>query len=53
MIVDKEISDKRKEICNSCEHLKDVLTVKVCGLCGCVTAVKTELDVATCPKGKW
>ena len=53
MIVDKEVSDKRKEICNNCEFLREVLTLKVCSLCGCVTAIKTELDVAACPKGKW
>jgi hypothetical protein len=53
MIVDKELADKRMAICDSCEHLKEVLTVKTCSLCGCVMKIKIELNIAACPKGKW
>jgi hypothetical protein len=53
MMVDKETAEKRMAICDSCEHLKEVLKMKTCSLCGCVMRIKTELKVAACPKGKW
>jgi hypothetical protein len=54
----KELAEKRYEICNGCEH-KKVITKKlkigeVCGECGCFLSKKIftqEFDA--CPKNKW
>lgn len=47
----KELSDKRLEICLSCEHL--IKLTKQCKKCGCFMELKTKLEEATCPIGKW
>lgn len=43
------MQEQRLKICNSCEHL----TFGICRVCYCYVALKTKLENATCPKGKW
>lgn len=47
----KELSEKRLEICNTCEHLEKNLMR--CNKCGCFMNFKTLLPIAECPIGKW
>jgi hypothetical protein len=51
----KEISftEKRREICNKCEHLTTIIGAKVCNSCGCSIWAKTLLPNTKCPEGKW
>ncbi|HND36769.1 MAG TPA: DUF6171 family protein [Nitrosomonas sp.] len=44
-----ETVEKRLEICNGCEFLKD----NRCLECGCFLALKAGLHAENCPKGKW
>jgi hypothetical protein len=47
----KDTRTKRFEICKGCEELfKPTYT---CKKCGCFMALKTWVDQATCPLGKW
>jgi hypothetical protein len=46
-------TEKRREICNDCEHLTTMIGVKVCEACGCSIWAKTMIPIAKCPKGKW
>jgi hypothetical protein len=46
-----EISDSRFSICKSCPEL--IGGTHQCKKCGCFMAVKTKLEKATCPMGKW
>jgi hypothetical protein len=48
---DEEIVAKRLEICKGCEHLIKVTTQ--CTKCGCFMNLKTKLQAAACPIGKW
>lgn len=48
-----EITKRRREICSNCEHLKYIIGVKNCGVCGCVIWAKTQLFNTECPIGKW
>jgi hypothetical protein len=49
--IGKEKSQERLNICKACPRLfKPTLT---CKECGCFMKVKTTLEGATCPKGKW
>jgi hypothetical protein len=48
---DKELSKLRLEICLSCPEL--IKTTKQCKKCGCLMTVKTKLEAAKCPMGKW
>lgn len=41
----------RFEICSSCPELLKI--TKQCKKCGCFMALKTKLEDATCPIGKW
>jgi len=47
----KEKEDSRYNICLDCPQLVPV--TKQCKLCGCLMALKTKLEKATCPLGKW
>lgn len=49
--VEAEISTKRLEICNTCEHFINSTTQ--CKQCGCIMKLKTKLPNAECPIGKW
>jgi hypothetical protein len=49
--VDSKISDERYNICLSCPELIDL--TKQCKKCGCFMALKTKMEKASCPLGKW
>jgi hypothetical protein len=48
---DKELAKLRLKTCLSCPEL--IKTTKQCKKCGCFMTVKTKLEVAKCPIGKW
>ena len=53
-----KLAEKRCEICNECEHLKEMIKGKqwsyVCGKCGCPIAGKTYYTKQrACPIDKW
>ena len=45
--------ERRREICNKCEHLTTIIGAKVCNKCGCSIWGKTMLFGAKCPEDKW
>jgi hypothetical protein len=47
----EEKANERFEICKSCPEL--IKLTKQCKNCGCFMALKTKLEKATCPLGKW
>lgn len=49
--LENEISEKRLNVCISCEHL--IQLTKQCKKCGCFMPLKTKLEEAMCPIGKW
>lgn len=51
MLVNKEVKEKRRKICNNCELLnKDF---GLCTHCLCIVKVKTTLKDSQCPIGLW
>lgn len=50
---DEDLSKQRMEICNICEHITTVVSLKQCKLCGCILKVKTLFKATSCPAGKW
>ena len=46
-----EVAEERYAICKSCEHF--IKLSKQCKKCGCFMNLKTKLEEATCPIGKW
>lgn len=49
--VEKEISDKRMEICERCPELSAI--TKQCGQCSCFMLLKTKINISFCPLNKW
>ena len=49
LLHDQEIIDKRRALCNDCEHRFGLN----CKKCGCFIASKTKVATARCPVGKW
>jgi len=49
--VDESISKNRFDICLSCPELFQA--TKQCKKCGCLMTLKTKLQDAECPLGKW
>jgi hypothetical protein len=47
----EEISISRLEICKSCEWFRP--KIQTCKKCGCFMKLKTTLEKAKCPIGKW
>lgn len=45
--------EKRRNICNSCEHKKIIIGAKFCNSCGCAIWGKTMIKSQSCPEGKW
>ena len=45
-----ELSEQRMKIWMECEHL---IHKRIGNQCGCLMPVKTKLNRASCPKGKW
>jgi hypothetical protein len=48
---DEETARKRMDICEVCPRL--LKPTYQCKECGCFMKVKTKLEHATCPIGKW
>ena len=46
-----EVSSARFDTCKSCEFL--TAHTNTCQKCGCFMTVKTKLEAAKCPLGKW
>tara|TARA_Y100001951_G_scaffold66375_1_gene53332 strand:+ start:261 stop:434 length:174 start_codon:yes stop_codon:yes gene_type:complete len=57
--MDIKDSEKRKMICEECEHLKHVQAgmfkkmLPVCKKCGCLMRFKWPFPAAKCPIDKW
>jgi len=49
--VEDSVATNRYDICNSCDELINL--TKQCKKCGCVMTMKTKLQTASCPLGKW
>lgn len=49
--VSEDISSKRFDICKSCPEFIDL--TNQCKQCGCLMNLKTKLEKAECPLGKW
>jgi hypothetical protein len=47
----EEFAAERMDICNGCEFL--VKLTSQCKKCGCFMPLKTKLENAVCPIGKW
>ncbi len=47
----EELSDARLEICKLCEFYR--ARTNQCKKCGCFMKLKTKLENAKCPLGKW
>lgn len=47
----EEMAASRMSICNSCPELIKLSTQ--CKKCGCFMALKTKIEAAKCPIGKW
>lgn len=50
-IVEAGIHSSRIKTCKSCEHL--IKITNTCKKCGCFMSLKTKLENAVCPIGKW
>jgi hypothetical protein len=50
-IEDKEVINKRMEICRSCDFF--IPLTQQCKKCGCIMTFKTKLAGAGCPINKW
>ena len=50
-VEDSKISDSRLEICKSCPEFLSLTTQ--CKKCGCIMKMKTKIEQASCPIGKW
>jgi hypothetical protein len=44
-------ASSRYDICQKCPEFIDL--TKQCKQCGCIMSLKTKLQHATCPLGKW
>jgi hypothetical protein len=49
--VSEEIAKERFEICLGCPSL--IQLTKQCKKCGCFMSVKSKMETAKCPIGKW
>nr|DAS17582.1 MAG TPA: hypothetical protein [Caudoviricetes sp.] len=49
-IVSEQVAERRRAICQSCEHKTMIGT---CGICKCVIRAKTRLALSSCPLNKW
>lgn len=47
----EDISNNRYDICLQCPEL--IKATKQCKKCGCFMNIKTKLEAAKCPIGKW
>lgn len=51
IVDDPKISEERLAICNGCPEL--IKLTSQCKKCGCIMNIKTKLEAAKCPIGKW
>jgi hypothetical protein len=49
--VESHVQQARLSICEACPKL--IRLTKTCIECGCFMVLKTKLEEATCPLGKW
>jgi hypothetical protein len=49
--VAEEVATERLSICKACPEL--IRATHQCKKCGCLMHLKTKLEKATCPLGKW
>jgi hypothetical protein len=49
--VSEEEADRRFSICKGCPEL--ISLTSQCKKCGCIMKLKTQLELAECPLGKW
>jgi len=49
--VPREIHKRRYAICQSCEEFRPA--TKQCRVCDCFMPLKTRMNIAPCPLGKW
>ena len=49
--IDEEKAKERFSICKGCPELIKLTTQ--CKKCGCFMKIKTKIELATCPIGKW
>lgn len=47
----EEKAELRYDICKSCPEL--IKLTSQCKKCGCIMSLKTKLEMASCPIGKW
>jgi hypothetical protein len=47
---DQQLRIQRLNICRQCDHLNKM---EMCNFCGCFMPMKTKLEEARCPIGKW
>lgn len=47
----EELATSRMLVCKACPEL--VKLTNQCRKCGCIMSIKTKLEAATCPLGKW
>ena len=45
--------EKRRLICDECEHKTQIMGINTCEACGCSIWGKNLIKPAKCPKGKW
>jgi hypothetical protein len=50
-VKESDLSNQRFNICKQCPEL--IKLTKQCKKCGCFMAMKTKLEKAVCPIGKW
>jgi hypothetical protein len=48
---EEELQKERMGICEACPEL--IQLTKQCKKCGCIMPMKTKLEHAKCPIGKW
>ena len=55
LVEQKEVAEKRLEICMDCEEWAKDAIVQHCKACGCATKIKvfTPVGSGACPRGKW
>lgn len=49
--IDQITAEKRMQICEECPLL--IKVTKQCRECGCFMILKTKIESASCPVGKW
>ncbi len=48
-----DISEKRKQICKTCEHNIKFMGTRICDQCGCIIDAKVTIENEQCNLNKW